>query len=139
MTIKVVIFNVNQLNRLIKLCRNLQYFFICFELKQSGRTTREVLDFMLANLDLDEDIEVSSDLFIDKENHESVLQEDDMFCLDEESEGVKEIPTVVFVDEYNIPIVTEETQESIFNRLGTEVPGSTAPDKYICTVCNKVY
>ena len=99
----------------------------------------EVLDFMLANLDLDEDIEVSSDLFIDKENHESVLQEDDMFCLDEEREGVKEIPTVVFVDEYNIPIVTQETQESIFNRLGTEVSRSTAPDKYICTVCNKVY
>ena len=139
MTIKVVIFNVSQLNRLIKMCRNLQHFFICFELKQSGRTTREMLDFMLANLDLDEDIEVSSDLFIDKENHESVLQEDDMFCLDEEREGVKEIPTVVFVDEYNIPIVTQETQESIFNRLGTEVSRSTAPDKYICTVCNKVY
>ena len=99
----------------------------------------EVLDFMLANLDLDEDIEVSSDLFIDKENHESVLQEDDMFCLDEEREGVKEIPTVVFIAEYNIPIVTEETQKSIFNRLGTEVSRSTAPDKYICTVCNKLY
>ena len=62
----------------------------------------EILDFMLANLDLDEDIEVSSDLFIDEENHELVLQEDDMFWLDEESEGVKEIPTVVFVDEDNI-------------------------------------
>ena len=101
---------------------------------------REMLNFMLANLDLDEDIEVSSDLFIDKENHESVLQEDDMFCLEEESEGVKEIPTtVVFVAEYNIPIVTEETQVSIFNRLGTKVSCSTPPDKYICTVCNEVY
>ena len=39
----------------------------------------EILDFMLANLDSDEDIEVSSDLFIDEENHELVLQEDDMF------------------------------------------------------------
>ena len=76
----------------------------------------EMLNLMLANLDLDKDIEVSSDLFIDKENHESVLQEDDMFCLEEKSEGVKEIPTVVFVDEYNIPIVTEETQDPIFNR-----------------------
>ena len=57
---------------------------------------------MFANLDLDEDREVSSDLFIDEENHELVLQEDDMFWLDEESEGVKEIPTVVFVDEDNI-------------------------------------
>ena len=100
---------------------------------------REMLNFMLANLDLDEDIEVSSDLFIDKENHESVLQEDDMFCLEEESEGVKEIPTVVFVAEYNIPIVTEETQVSIFNRLGTKLSCSTPPDKYICTVCNEVY
>ena len=100
---------------------------------------REMLNFMLANLDLDEDIEVSSDLFIDKENHESVLQEDDMFCLEEESELVKEIPTVVFVAEYNIPIVTEETQVSIFNRLGTKVSCSTPPDKYICTVCNEVY
>ena len=62
----------------------------------------EILGFMFANLDLDEDREVSSDLFIDEENHESVLQEDDMFWLDEESEGVKEIPTVVFVDEDNI-------------------------------------
>ena len=94
---------------------------------------------MLANLDWDKDIEVSSDLFIDKENHESVLQEDDKFCLEEKSEGVKEIPTVVFVDEYNIPIVTEETQVSIFNRLGTKVSCSTVPDKYICTVCNEVY
>ena len=57
---------------------------------------------MFANLDLDEDREVSSDLFIDEENHELVLQEDDMFWLDEESEGVKEIPTVVFADEDNI-------------------------------------
>ena len=39
----------------------------------------EILGFMFANLDLDEDREVSSDLFIDEENHESVLQEDDMF------------------------------------------------------------
>ena len=62
----------------------------------------EILGFMFANLDLDEDREISSDLFIDEENHESVLQEDDMFWLDEESEGVKEIPTVVFVDEDNI-------------------------------------
>ena len=62
----------------------------------------EILGFMFANLDLDEDREVSSDLFIDEENHELVLQEDDMFWLDEESEGVKEIPTVVFVDEDNI-------------------------------------
>ena len=100
---------------------------------------REMLNFMLANLDLDEDIEVSSDLFIDKENHDSVLQEDHMFCLEEASEGVKEIPTVVFVAEYNIPIVTEETQVSIFNRLGTKVSCSTPPDKYICTVCNEVY
>ena len=98
-----------------------------------------MLNFMLANLDLDEDIEVSSDLFIDKENNESVLQEDDMFCLEEESELVKEIPTVVFVAEYNIPIVTEETQVSISNRLGTKVSCSTPPDKYICTVCNEVY
>ena len=62
----------------------------------------EILGFMFANLDLDEDREISSDLFIDEENHESVLQEDDMFWLDEESEGVKEIPTVVFVDDDNI-------------------------------------
>ena len=100
---------------------------------------REMLNFMLGNLDLDEDIEVSSDLFIDKENHESVLQEDDMFCLEEESELVKKNPTVVFVAEYNIPIVTEETQVSIFNRLGTKVSCSTPPNKYICTVCNEVY
>ena len=99
----------------------------------------EILDLMLANLDLDEDIEVLSDLFIDEENHELVLQEDDIFCLDEESDGVKEIPTVVFVDENNIQRVNEETQVSIFNRLDTEGSCSTAPNKYICTVCNKVY
>ena len=63
---------------------------------------REILDFMFANLDLNEDIEVSSDLFIDEENNELVFQEDDMFCLDEEIEGIKEIPKVVFVDEDNI-------------------------------------
>ena len=34
---------------------------------------REILDFMLTNLNLDKDIEISSDLFIDKENHELVL------------------------------------------------------------------
>ena len=68
-----------------------------------------------------------------------------MFCLDEESERVKEIPTVVFVDEDNIQRerererVNEETQVSIFNRLGTKGSCSTAPDKYVCTVCNKVY
>ena len=99
----------------------------------------EILDLMLANLDLDEDIEVLSDLFIDEENHELVLQEDDIFCLDEESDEVKEISTVVFVDENNIQRVNEETQVSIFNRLDTEGSCSTAPDKYICTVCNKVY
>ena len=56
-------------------------------------------DFMLANLDLDEDIEVSSGLFIDEESHKLVLQEDDIFCLDKESEGVKEIPAVIYFDE----------------------------------------
>ena len=99
----------------------------------------EILDLMLANLDLDEDIEVLSDLFIDEENHELVLQEDDIFCLDEESDEVKEISTVVFVDENNIQRVNEETQVVISNRLGTEGSCSTAPDRYICTVCNKVY
>ena len=54
---------------------------------------------MLANLDLDGDIEVSSGLFIDEESHELVLQEDDIFCLDKESEGVKEIPAVIYFDE----------------------------------------
>ena len=98
---------------------------------------RETLDFMFANLD--EDIEVSSDLFIDEENHELGPQEDDMFRLDEETEGVKEIPTVVFVDENNIQRVNEEAQVSIFNRLATEGLRSNAPDQYICTVCNKVY
>ena len=98
-----------------------------------------ILDFMLENLDLDEDIEVLSDLFIDEQKHELVLHEDNIFCLDEESEGVKEIPTVVFVDEDNIQRVNEETEVSIFNRLVTEGSCSTAPDKYICTVCNKVY
>ena len=98
-----------------------------------------MLDFIFANLDLDEDIEVSSDLFIDEENHKLVLQENDMLCLDEESEGLKEITTVVFVDEDNIQRVNEETQVFIFNRLRTEGLCSTAPDKYICTVFNKVY
>ena len=41
---------------------------------------REILDFMLVNLDLDENIEVSSDLFIEEENPELVLQKDDIFC-----------------------------------------------------------
>ena len=65
----------------------------------------EILDFMFANLDLNEDIEVSSDLFIDEENRELVLQEDDMFCLDEKSEGVK----VVFTDEDKLkcPFLTD--------------------------------
>ena len=85
----------------------------------------EILDFMLANLNLDKDIEVSSDLFIDKENHELVL----MFCLDQVNERVKEIPAVLFIDEDNIQRVNEETQVSIFNRLGTEGSCSTAPDK----------
>ena len=75
---------------------------------------------MLVNLDLDEDVEVLSDLFIHEENHELALQEDDFFCLDEESDGVKEILTVVFVDEDNIHREYEESQVSIFNRLGTE-------------------
>ena len=44
----------------------------------------EVLDLILANLDLDEDIELLSGLFIDEENHELVLQKDGIFCLDEE-------------------------------------------------------
>ena len=50
---------------------------------------------MFANLNLDEDIEVSSDLFIDEENYELLLQKGDMFCLDEESEGVKKIPSCI--------------------------------------------
>ena len=62
-----------------------------------------------------------------------------MLCLNEENEGVKEILTVVFVEEDNIQRENEETQVSIFNRLGTEGSCSTAPDQYICTVCNKVY
>ena len=51
---------------------------------------------------------------------------------------LKKFP-VVFVDEDNIQRVNEETQESIFNRLGTEGSCSTAPDKYTCRICNKVY
>ena len=140
MTIKVVIFNLSQLNRWITFCRNLQFFSShTFKSNKMAEERGEILDFMLANLDLDGDIEVSSDLFIDEENHELVLLEDDIFCLDEESEEVKELPTVVLVDDDNIQRMTEETQVSIFNRLGTEGSCSTAPDKYICTVCNKVY
>ena len=140
MTIKVVIFNLSQLNRWITFCRNLQFFSLhTFKSNKMAEERGEILDFMLANLDLDGDIEVSSDLFIDEENHELVLLEDDIFCLDEESEEVKELPTVVLVDDDNIQRMTEETQVSIFNRLGTEGSCSTAPDKYICTVCNKVY
>ena len=100
---------------------------------------REILDFMLVNLDLDENIEVSSDLFIEEENPELVLQKDDIFCSQEESEGVKEIPTVVFVDEDNIQRVNDETQVSIFSWLGTEELCSTTLNKYICAVCNKAY
>ena len=59
--------------------------------------------------------------------------------MEEESSGVKEIPTVVFVNEDNIQRVNEEIQVSIFNRLGRGGSCSTVPEKYICTVCNKVY
>ena len=52
-----------------------------------------------------------------------------MFCLDQVNERVKEIPAVLFIDEDNIQRVNEETQVSIFNRLGTEGSCSTAPDK----------
>ena len=51
---------------------------------------------------------------------------------------LKKFP-VLFVDEDNIQRVNEETQVYIFNRLGTKGSCSTAPDKYICTVCNSVY
>ena len=51
---------------------------------------------------------------------------------------LKKFP-VLFVDEDNIQRVNEETQVYIFNRLGTKGSCSTAPDKYVCTVCNKVY
>ena len=59
--------------------------------------------------------------------------------MDKEGEGIKEILTVVFVDKDNIQSVNEETQVSIFNRLGTKGSCSTAPDRCICTVCNKEY
>ena len=69
------------------------------------------------------------DLFINKEKYELVLQDDDIFCLDEESKGVKETSTVVFADVDNVQRINEETQVSIFNRLATERSGSTATDK----------
>ena len=62
------------------ICRDLQFFSShTFKANKMAEARGEILDFMLANLDSDEDIEVSSDLFIDEENHELVLQEDDMF------------------------------------------------------------
>ena len=64
------------------ICRNLQFYSIVNKTFKANKMTEargEILDLMLANLDLDEDIEVSSDLFIDEENHELVLQENDMF------------------------------------------------------------
>ena len=62
------------------ICRNLQFYSShTFKANKMTEARGEILDLMLANLDLDEDIEVSSDLFIDEENHELVLQEDDMF------------------------------------------------------------
>lgn len=98
MMIKFVIFNFSQLNCWIIFSGNLHFFSShTFKKKQNGRSMWR--DFMLANLDLDEDIEVSSGLFIDEESHELVLQEDDIFCLDKESEGVKEIPAVIYFDE----------------------------------------
>ena len=106
MTIKVVIFNFSQLNCLITFCRNLQFFpSHTFKTNKMAEAHGEILDFMFANLDLDEDIEVSSNLLIDEENRELVLQEDDMFCLDEKSEGVK----VVFIDEDKLkcPFLTD--------------------------------
>ena len=140
MTIKVTIFNSSQLYCWITFCRNLHFFSShAFKTNKMAEARGEILDSMLANLDLEEDIEVSSDLFIDEENDELVLQEDDIFCLEEESEEVKEIPTVVFVAEDDIQRVKEETQVSIFNRLGIEGSCLTAPDEYNSTVCDKVY
>ena len=46
---------------------------------------RGMLDLVLENLDLDEDIEISSDIFIDEDKLEKqglILQEDHIFCFE---------------------------------------------------------
>ena len=76
-----------------------------------------MLDFVLENLDLDEDLEIFSDIFIDKEKDGLFVQEEDISCFDEESKGIIEIPRAVFIDEDNVMRVNEETHPEI-------------PDKY---------
>ena len=56
MTIKVVIFNFSQLNRGVTFCRNLLFFLTYFKTNEMAEAREEILDLMLANLDLDEDI-----------------------------------------------------------------------------------
>ena len=44
-----------------------------------------------------EDTEISSHIFIDEEKDGLIFQEDDIFCVDDESEGIRD----VFIDEDN--------------------------------------
>ena len=66
MAIKAVIFTFSQLNLWVIFCRNLHFFpSHNFKTNKMTEARGKTLEFMLTNLDLDEDIEVSSDLFID--------------------------------------------------------------------------
>ena len=59
------------------------------------------IDFLLENMDIDEDIVVNDDIFEEEEGEAVVVEEDD-FDEDEEELYLHAIPSIVFVNEEKI-------------------------------------
>ena len=66
-----------------------------------------------------------------------ILQEDDFFCFDKESEGITQKPSVTFIDENNILRVNEETKVAISERLGAAVLFFTVPKNILAQFVTK--
>ena len=66
-----------------------------------------------------------------------ILQEDDFFCFDKESEGITQKPSATFIDENNILRVNEETKVANSNRLGAAGLFFTVPNNILAQFVTK--
>ena len=90
--------------------------------------------------DIDEDIEVTDDLFQEEEGEEVVVEEDDIS--EEEEINLHKIPSIVFVNEDHVANVV--TSNALFTNILKQVIKKTFPSVQSTTVlkcskCEKCY
>ena len=106
----------------------------------ANKSVEENIQFSLETIDLDEDIDMTDELFRNKDVEEDcVLSEEEIssFKIANEEETSVSIPPVVFIDEENITCVVVE--KKINNHRYNKQSSTTTNKSFTCEICKKIY